>query len=186
MRLINHHQIEVAPVQRLQVNPINNAGFAGQIGVREYRISKTVFQKWIQFTDILRQINCPVLAQFLGTEYQHPVIAQFKILDNGQRQIRFSQPHTVSDNTAIVPIDFMNRALNAILLEIKQRFPDLGINNRCLIKQRRVRRLAGQKLFKDMEQGLEVNKLRRGIDIELFEIEQHLRLDILHQLRIVP
>ena len=80
----------------------------------------------------------------------------------------------------------MNRALDAILLKIKQRFPDLGINNRGLVKQRRVRRLAQQKLFKNMEQGLEINKLRRGIDIELFEIEQHLRLDILHQLRIVP
>ena len=82
MGLINHNQVVVAPVEGLQIHSIHLASLAREVGVGEYGIGKTVFQKWIEFTVVLRQIDGPVIPQLLGAEYQHPMVAQFVVFDH--------------------------------------------------------------------------------------------------------
>ena len=186
MAFVDHHQVIVAPVDGRQIDIPRPAAFAAQISVRKHRISEAVTHKRVEFAVILGLVHRPVVAQLLGAQHQHPLISQLEILDNCQRLESFAQPDAIRQDAAVVRQNLVNRALDTILLELKQCLPDFGVHHLALDVVERALVLLIQVIFKDVIQGLEVDKLRGVILVQLLQVIQHFGFHVLHQFFVIP
>ena len=64
-------------------------------------------------------INRPILAEFFRAKNQHALVFQLKVFDDGQRLESFSQADAVGEDAAVVFEDFIDRAFDAIALELE-------------------------------------------------------------------
>ena len=97
-----------------------------------------------------------------------------------------TEANTVGEDTAIVYQDLVDSALGAVLLEFKQYFPDLSIEKRSPTYIGLDSSSFPEELFKDMEKGLIVDKLRRMILVELLQILENLAFYVFYQFFIIP
>ena len=144
----------------------------------QHHVAELVPHERVQLGHVAAKINRPVLAQLFGAQHQHTVVAQLKVFDDSQRGIGLTQAHAVGQDAAVVCVDFLYRTLDAIFLKFKKCFPNFGIGNCRVVKELGLLLLAGQELFKHMEQGLEIDELRGMVYIELGQVFQHLGFDI--------
>ena len=152
----------------------------------EHQVAELVAHKRVQFGEVAAEVNRPVLTQFLGAQNQHAVVAQLEVFDDGQRRIGFAQADAVGQDAAVVLIDFLYRAFDAIFLKVKQRLPDFRFRDGRVFKKPGCLDLPGQKLFKNMKQGFEVDELGPVVHIELGQIFEHTGFDIFNQRGVVP
>jgi hypothetical protein len=110
------------------------------------------------------------------------VVAQLVVLDDGQRGVGFAQTDAVGQDAAVVGVDLVDRAFGAVLLEVEQRLPDVGIDDGGLVEKLGIVFLPGQEALEDVKQRLEVDELRGVIDVELLQVAQDLCLHVGDQL----
>ena len=82
MRLVDHQEVVVAPIDAIQRYPQGHALLPRQIGMRENIVVETVFGE-----NIGRQIRIvirPIFGEFLRAEDQYRFIPQFIVFDDGQ------------------------------------------------------------------------------------------------------
>ena len=129
MRLVNDNQVVVAPVNVLQVNVARQAVVTRQVGVVEHIKVKAVRLKRVAF--VVGFVQRPVVAQALGHEYQHAVVAQLVVFDNGKGFKSFTQTHAVSQNAATKAVEFVDSSHHAIALKFIEFFPNRRLANAC-------------------------------------------------------
>ena len=59
-----------------------------------------------------------------GHEHQHAVVAQLVVFDDGQGLEGFAEADAVGDDAAAVAFEFVDRADDAVALELEELFPD--------------------------------------------------------------
>ena len=60
--------------------PSTSPSFSGEIGVGQHVVAESVLNKRIQAAVVAEE--SPIQAQLLGTKHQHPLVLEFKILDD--------------------------------------------------------------------------------------------------------
>ena len=83
-------------------------------------------------------------------------------------------------------VDLLHGTLDTVFLEFKEGFPNFGVGDGCAVKELGLLLLTRQKLFKDVEQGLEINELWGVIHVKLRQVFQHLGFDIFNQRGVRP
>ena len=119
MRFVDHHQVEIAPIQCREINAIDLAAFARQIGMRQYGVCEPVLQEGIEFAIVLGEIDGPVVTQLFRAQHQNAMIAKLEILDDREGGIGLAQANAVGKDATVVGVDLMDCALDAIFLEVK-------------------------------------------------------------------
>ena len=82
--------------------------------------------------------------------------------------------------------DLVDRAFDAVLLELEEGFPNVGVDDFDVLVEQAALVLVGQEFLKDVEQGLVVDELGRVVLVKLVEVEQHFLLYVFDQFGIVP
>ena len=159
---------------------------AAQISMREHGVTKPVSKEWVQRAVDVCLINSPVLLEFFGTENQYLVILEFKILDDGQRLESFSQADAVGKDAAVVFQDFVDRALDTILLKREKSLPYPRVHYLDVFIEQAALFLVGQKVLKTMEERFVIDECGGVVLIELAEVLEDFRFDILHEGRVIP
>lgn len=129
MRLINHHKIVVAPVESLQINLTGFSTQASKVSMIEDVEVEPVFGKDV--ASIIDRVQRPVIAELLRAEHQDAIISEFIVLDDGQRLKGFAQSNAVSDDTAVILLDLVDSAENAVPLKSVQLTLHEGIFDPC-------------------------------------------------------
>ena len=186
VRLINDDEVEVAPIKCFQIYVAGKPVFAAQVGVRKDGVGKPVFSEGIEKTVVLGLINSPVLLEFFWAKNQHTLVFQLKVFDDGQRLESFSQADAIGKDAAIVFENFIDRAFHAVALELKTGFPNLRVHDFDVLVKQPALFLIGEKIFKDVEQRLVINKFRRVILVKLAEVLEDFRLHVFHECRVIP
>jgi hypothetical protein len=150
--------------------------------VRKHHVAELVANEGVELGHVAAEVHRPVLAQLLGAQHQHALaVAQLKVFDDRQRGIGLAQAHAVGQDAAVVGVDLLDGALDAVFLEIEQGFPDFGVGDGGVVEELGLFILPGKERLEDVEQGLEVDELGRMIHVELSQVFQHFGFDILHQ-----
>src|SRR3990172_6636556 len=71
----------------------------------------------------------PVLPQFLRAQDEYALILQLEILYHRKGLVGLAQTDTVSEYTAVVFHNFIDRALGPVPLKLEKRLPDARIND---------------------------------------------------------
>ena len=79
-----------------------------------------------------------------------------------------------------------NRTLDAIALELEQRVPDSSVGDLRLSRKQITTALVIQVLLEQVEQRLEIDKLRRMVGVDLAQITQHFLAHISYQASVIP
>ena len=98
MGLVDDDQVVVAPVDVGKVDVAGSAAVAREVGVVEHVVVEAVGGQDV--AAVVGLVERPVVAQALGAEHQHAVIAQLVVLDDRQRLESFAQPDAVGDDAA--------------------------------------------------------------------------------------
>lgn len=122
VRLVDYNEVVIAPVDRLEIDVAAHAGRAVEVGVAQDVITEAVLAEDVSL--VVLQVDRPVLAQLFRTDHQHAVIAQLVVLDDRQRLEGLTEADRVGDNAAVVLLKLVNRAKDAILLELVETLPD--------------------------------------------------------------
>src|SRR5271166_2980166 len=73
---------------------------------------------------IICLVKRPVVAQALGAEHENAIIAQLVIFYDRERFECFTEANTVGDDAAAKSVQLIERANDAVMLELEQLFPD--------------------------------------------------------------
>ena len=76
---------------------------------------------------VVRLVERPVVAEPLRAEHEHAVVAQLVILDDGQGLECLSQADAVGDDAAAVALQLVDRADDAVALELEKLLPDVRV-----------------------------------------------------------
>ena len=98
---------------------------ARQVGVVEHVVVEPVSRQDVAL--VVGLVERPVVAQALGRQHQHAVVAQFVILDDGQGFEGFAQTHAVGDDAATKAVQLVDGAHHTVALELEELFPHHGI-----------------------------------------------------------
>ena len=154
--------------------------------MRQYRVSESVIWEGIERVARVCRVDCPVLSQFLGTEHQHVLVAQFKVFYHRKGFVCLAQADAVGDDTTVMRQDFVDCPFYAVLLETVERVPDLRIHQLRRCVQEYPPLLIAQVPLKEMIKRLVVDEFRRVILIELIKVGQNFILNIHHLFFIIP
>ena len=113
VRLVDHDQVIVPPIQAIQIQPVGCAAVSRQIRVEQH--------------DVIIPIGVPVGSQLLGAENQNRFVPVFVILDDSKRGKRFAQTNTVRQNAAIVFFELVDNRKDSIALKIIEHAPDFAL-----------------------------------------------------------
>ncbi|GBE29204.1 hypothetical protein BMS3Bbin04_00215 [bacterium BMS3Bbin04] len=151
MRLINNHEIIIAPI-------VSFIGIPPQIGMSQHSESKPIPEERVAC--VVFAVDLPVILQLFGAEDEHATVEKFKILDDCQRFECFPQADTVCDDAAMMLQDLIDRALYAVLLEFIEHVPHVGFKEAGLLVEEATTFCLRQVIFKYVKERLEVNELR--------------------------
>ena len=121
VRLVDHHQVIIAPVHMGQVDVARASPVTGEVGVVQYIVIKAVSGKNIAL--VVGLVERPVIAQPLGAQHQHTVIAQLMVFDDGQCLKGFSQANTIGNDAAAETVELVYCTDDTITLEFVELFP---------------------------------------------------------------
>ena len=99
-------------------------------------------------------IDRPVLAELLRTENEHALVFQLEVFDDGQRLEGFAQADAVGEDAAVVLEDFVDRAFDAVALELEKRLPNLGVHDLDVLVEQAAFFLVGEEVLEDVEERL--------------------------------
>ena len=117
-------------------------------------------------------INGPVLAEFLRAENQHALVFQLEVFDDGERLEGFAQADAVGKDAAVVLEDLVDRAFDAVALELEKGLPNLRVHDLDVLVEQAALFLVGEEVFKDVEEGFVVDEFRRVVLVKLVEVLQ--------------
>ena len=123
--LVDDDEVVVAPVDMSEVDVAGHAAVAGQVGVVEHVVIEAVGGEKV--AAVVRLVECPVVAQSLGHQHQHAVVAKFVVFDDGERLERFAEADAVGDDAAAQPFQFVDRPDDAVPLKLVELLPDRGV-----------------------------------------------------------
>ena len=121
MRLVDHHQVVVAPVHVRQINVARGATVARQVGVVQDVVVEAVRRENVAL--VVGFVECPVVAQTLRRQHQNTVVAQLVVLDDRQSFEGFTEADAVRDDATTKAVQLVNGANYAITLELEQLLP---------------------------------------------------------------
>lgn len=93
---------------------------ARQVGVVEHVVVEPVSRQDVAL--VVGLVERPVVAQALGRQHQHAVVAQFVVLDDGQGFEGFAQTHAVGDDAATKAVQLVDGAHHTVALELEELF----------------------------------------------------------------
>lgn len=125
--LVNDDEFEVGPVEIGQVNAVRHAGVAREIRMRQQRVAKAIGGEGIVALGVVDRIERPVLAQLFGAEHQDVLVLEFKVFDDGERGPGLAESDAVGQDAAALGFQAVDDADSAVLLEVVQGLPDLGV-----------------------------------------------------------
>jgi len=156
--LIDHHQVVIAPVDPVERKTVGGAVVARQVGMIQHIVPQAVLGN-----GIVGQVAAegdPVIAQFLGTEYQHRLVPVLVVLYYRQGGECFAESHTVGQDTAIELLQLVDDGQGGILLEVVELVPYLTRFEAGGLVGQHILRKIFQKLIKDIVEGDEIDILR--------------------------
>ena len=163
--LIDHHQVVIAPVDPVERQPVGVAVVAGQVGVIQHIVPQAILGNGV--VGEVAAEGDPVVAQFLGTEYQHRLVPVLVVLYHRQGGKCFAKPHTVGQDTAIELLQLVDDGQGGILLKIIEFVPNLTrFESGGLVGQHILRKIF-QKLIKYIVEGDEIDILRGILPINI-------------------
>jgi hypothetical protein len=78
---VEYHEVVVAPINVGEVNVARSACVAGEVSVVENVVIETVAGE--EVAPVVGLVECPVVAQALGHQHQHAVVAKLVVFDDG-------------------------------------------------------------------------------------------------------
>src|SRR5690606_8695994 len=125
VRLVDHHQVVVAPVHVRQIDVAGGAAVTRQIGVVQDIVVEAVRRENVAF--VVSLVECPVVAQTLRRQHQYTIVAQLVVFDDRQGFEGFTEADAVCDDAATKAVQLVDGANYAITLELEQLLPHHGI-----------------------------------------------------------
>jgi hypothetical protein len=115
VRLVDDHEVVVAPVDPVQRCAERLAAGAAQVGVAQHVVVEAVLGEDVGLE--VAVVVEPVVGQLLGAQHQHRLVAQLVVLDHGQRGEGLAQAHAVGQDAAAVGFQLVDDAGGGIFLE---------------------------------------------------------------------
>ena len=197
MGLINDEEVVIAPVQRFEVDVAGVPGFATQIGVTENVVTEAVGPERIE--RVVQAIDRPVVAELFRAEDKDAFVPQLEKLpigeedphefrggDGRERFVGFAETDAVSEDATVVRENLVDDSLHAVLLEIKERLPNLCVEQRRLVKIGVSLARVAKELLEDVKQRFVIDELWRVVLVDLREVRQDIGFDIRYQVRVGP
>ena len=184
VRLINDHQVIIAPVDFLQLHAIGAATNTRKVGMEQDGIAEPVASDWIG--DVVGPIGHPVVAKLLGAEYQDILVARLVVFDDGESGEGLTQPHAVSQDTAVVFFQLVDDGQCRIFLEIVKLVPDLAVLEASGFVGQHVLGNIFKKLVEDIVEGDEIDELGRVFAVDVGDMINDVVSDIGKILFVVP
>ena len=103
----------------------DSAAVAGEVGVVQHVVVEAVGGQ--EVAAVVGLVERPVVAQALGHQHQHAVIAQLVVLDDGQRLEGLTEADAVGDDAAAEALQLVDGADDAVALELEELLPDDGV-----------------------------------------------------------
>ena len=103
----------------------DSAAVAGEVGVVEHVVVEAVGGQ--EVAAVVGLVERPVVAQALGHQHQHAVVAQLVVLDDGQGLEGLAEAHAVGDDAAAEALQLVDGADHAVPLELEELLPDDGV-----------------------------------------------------------
>ena len=125
VRLVDDHQVVVAPVDVGQVDVAGIAAVAGEIGVVEYVVTEAVGGQ--EVAAVVGLVERPVVTEPLGHQHQHAVVAQLVVFDDGQGLEGLAEADAVGDDAAAQSLQLVDGPHNAVPLELVELLPNRGV-----------------------------------------------------------
>ena len=142
----------------------------------EHRVGEAVLGQRVAVVVVVRPQG-PVVAQALGAQHQHAVVALLVVLDHGQRLVGLAQAHAVGDDAALVFLQLADGAHHGVLLEVVEVVP----HGRLLELEAGadvVVAVAFQEVAEQVVEGEEIDELGRVLAVERLHLGGHLGRDV--------
>ena len=162
---VDDDEVVVAPVDMGEVDVAGSAAVAGEVGVVENVVVEAVGGE--EVAAVVGLVECPVVAQALGHQHQHAVVAKLVVFDDGESLEGFAEADAVGNDAAAQPFQFVDGPDDAVALELVELLPDGGVADAgggfddALFVQ------FVAEVFEDVEEGQVVDE-RRGFGIGEF------------------
>ena len=171
VRLVNHHQVIIAPIDKTQINSIRGATLTTKIRMIKNIVIQAVISQGIILIIALKSI--PVITQTLRTKNKNSLVSGFKIFNNTQRRKRFTKTHRIGKYTSTITIKFCNTSNYGVPLEIVKHIPNL----RLLEANSFIRKRGVIDVFKEFTKNIikrnKINKLWRIFFVSCRNIFKH-------------
>ena len=125
--LVDDHQVVVAPVHVGEVDIAGVAAVAGEVRVVQDVVVEAVGGKDIPA--VIGFIERPVVAQALGHQHQHSVVAELVVFDDGKRLERLAEADAIGDDATAKAFELFNCSNHAVTLKLEELPPDVGVSN---------------------------------------------------------
>ena len=115
-----------APVQAIEGQArLRRAARAREVGVVEHVVLQAVARDGVVHD--VRVVGDPVVAQLLGAQHEHVLVAALVVLDHGERGERLAQAHGIGEDAAVVGLELVDDGERRVLLEIVELVPDEAV-----------------------------------------------------------
>ena len=186
VRLVDHDQVEGAPVELGQVDRVRPALVPAQVRVGQHGVAEPVLDQRVVVVPRPRRVADPVLLQLLGAEHQHALVAHLEELDDCQGRPRLPQPHAVGEDASIVLEQPVDGAHGAVLLKAVERPPNgRVVQMNVLHKSVSVPPLVDP-VLQGVKERLVVDELGRVVLAQALQRRQHFLFRISSEPLVVP
>ena len=184
VRLVDDDEVVISPVQRREVDVAGVAALAAEIGVGDDIEAKAVRAEGIE--KAVGIIDRPVVAKLFRAENKDPLVLQLEIFHDCQGLVGFSESNAIRDDAPVVSQNFIDSTFGAVLLKLKEGFPNFAFKEAGLAKVCiRLARVA-KELLEDVIERLIVDEFRSVVFVKLLEVVQDIRLHIFYQILVRP
>ena len=122
VRLVDDDEVVVAPVDVGEVDVAGETTVAGQVGVVQDVVVEAIGRQ--EVAAVVGLVERPVVAQPLGDQDQHAIVAQLVVLDDGERLEGLPEADAVGDDAAAEAVELVDRSDDAVALELVELLPD--------------------------------------------------------------
>ena len=107
----------------------------------------------------VRVVGDPVVAQLLGAQHEHVLVAALVVLDHGERGERLAQANGIGQDAAVVGLELVDDGERRVLLEVVELVPNEAVAE--------AQPLVGQHVLGDVVQELAEYAVERHVVDEL-------------------
>ena len=184
MRLVNHNQVKIAPVDFLQLQAIGAATNTRKVGMEQHGIGEPIACDGIG--DVVGAIGHPVVAKLFGTEHQDILVARLVVFDDGKRGEGLTQTYAVGKDATVVFLQLIDDSQCRIFLEVVEFIPDLAVLEACGLVGQNVLGNIFKKLVEDIVEGDEIDELWGVFAVDVGDMIDDVVSDIGKVLFVVP